>query len=113
MRGVLGDIDGRAAIFAAERKALQHAHRDEQDRRPDPDLFRRWQRPIANVAKPMIVIVIRTRLCPVESPILPNTNAPIGRTMKPTAKVSSVKTNVCASGRPAKKTGEITDASAP
>ncbi len=71
-------------------------------------------RPIANVARPMIVMVMRKApLRPALSPILPNTSAPSGRTMKPTAKVSNVNTNACASGRPAKKSGDITDASAP
>jgi len=40
----------------------------------------------------MIVIVIRKApLRPVESPILPNTSAPSGRTMNPTANVNRMK----------------------
>ena len=40
LRRVLGDIDRRAAVFAAERQALQHAQRDQRDGRQQ----RRWRR---------------------------------------------------------------------
>ena len=33
VRHVLGDVDGRAAVLAAERQALQDADQDQQDRR--------------------------------------------------------------------------------
>ena len=36
-RRVLGDVGRRAAVLAAEREALQHAHADQDDRRRDPD----------------------------------------------------------------------------
>ena len=42
---VLGDIGRRAAIFAAERQTLQHAHRDEQDRRQNADRLVARQQP--------------------------------------------------------------------
>ena len=35
---MLGDIDRRAAVLAAEREALEEAERHEQDRRGDADL---------------------------------------------------------------------------
>ena len=66
---------------------------------------------MAKVERPMIRMVIRNApLRPVESPILPKISAPIGRTMKPTAKVSSVKTNACASGSPVKNFARMTSA---
>ena len=40
---VLGDVDRRAAVLAAEREALREPQRDEQDRREDSDLLVRRQ----------------------------------------------------------------------
>nr|WP_240537023.1 hypothetical protein [Bradyrhizobium elkanii] len=37
-RRVLDQVDHRTAIFGAGAEALDHAHRDQEDRRPDPDL---------------------------------------------------------------------------
>jgi hypothetical protein len=37
VRGVLGHVGGRAAVFTAQRQALQHAQGDQDDRRGDAD----------------------------------------------------------------------------
>ena len=41
---MLRDVDGRAAVLAAEREALKKTQRDEDDRREDADLRVRRQK---------------------------------------------------------------------
>ena len=41
LRRVLGDVDRRAAVFAAEREALHQAQTDQHDRRDDAARTRR------------------------------------------------------------------------
>ncbi len=53
-RGVFGDVDRRAAIFAAEREALNQAQRDQHDRRHDaPRAHKPGSRPMKNVPTPI------------------------------------------------------------
>ncbi len=81
---MLGDIDCRTAIFAADREALQHAHRQQQIGGVQSIESESGNKPMAKVATPMIVMVTRNvRLRPVRSPNQPNTIAPNGRTANP------------------------------
>ena len=71
-------------------------------------------RPIANVDRPMSVIVMmNVRLRPVLSPMRPNSSAPRGRTAKPAANVSNAKMNAAVSLTAAKNCREIIGASEP
>ena len=51
---VLGDVDRRTAVLAAEREALEQSERHEQDRREDADRRVVGSRPIGAVEPPMI-----------------------------------------------------------
>ena len=88
VRHVLGDVDRRAAVLAAERQPLEDADEQERDRRRQADRRVVGSTPTSAVAPPMITSVTRNAyLRPTRSPMRPKNSAPNGRTTNPTANV--------------------------
>ncbi len=89
---MFGDIDDRAAIFAADREALYEPEPDEDARSPEADLVVCWEQPDRKGRRTMMIIVTRNvYLRPTKSPSRPKTSAPSGRTMNPAEKARSAK----------------------
>jgi hypothetical protein len=96
---MFGHVGGGATVLTAQRQALQHAQRNQDDRSGHADAGVVGQHTDDEGRRPMIRMVTRkVYLRPIMSPSRPNTSAPNGRTMKPAAKASSAKMNCSPSG---------------
>ncbi len=108
--GVFGDVNRRAAIFAAQCGALCDPQDDEQDRgreyrpvrRSAAGRSRRWRLPIR------LTVARKVALRPTRSPIAPKMIAPSGRKAKPTANSASAATSAPVGSSPARNTLAMT-----